>query len=356
MGVAGYKCGLGIRFALGLLMLIALADFAQAETDATVDQTETQCTVSNTRTDIRPDPIGTPTIVRTGIRAVDIREINDVDQTITIDLAIRRVWTDQRLSHLEGCRLPRDSIWFPEFILTNSGRIFERWPSKVSIGPGGTITHLQRISGTIASYHSLHDFPFDNQSISIHLMPLEHDPGNVRLALDEEFTGIGQPLNISDWVIEGYDASIVETELLAFGETRASLEFSVNATRIRAFWLWKVILPLSLIVFMSWCVFWIDPVRFGSQIGLSATSMLTIIAFIFATTNMLPPLGYFTRLDVFIAGATVTVFLALLVSLATSYFVSIDKREKATRLDGICRFVFPIAFAAFAAVVFLPVI
>lgn len=356
MSIVKFASGLGLKLIVALIFLALHNGSALSETGTAADQTATPCTASNTRTDIRPDPIGTPTIVRTGIRAVDIREINDVDQTITIDLAIRRVWTDQRLSHLEGCRMPSDSIWFPEFILTNSGRIFERWPSKVSIGPGGKATHLQRVSGTISSYHSLHDFPFDHQSISIYVMPLEHDPSGVKLVLDEAFTGIGPMLNISDWTIEGFDASIVETELLAFGETRASFEFSVNATRIRAFWLWKIILPLSLIVFMSWCVFWIDPVRYGSQIGLSATSMLTIIAFIFATTNMLPALGYFTRLDIFIAGATVSVFLALLVSLTTSYLVSIDNGEKATRIDGICRLAFPVLFTVFAAIVFLPVI
>lgn len=336
--------------AFATLLLVALSGVANAQTEATV------CTAPTLRTDVRPDPAGVPTIVRTGIRAVDIREIDDVDQTITIDLAIRRVWKDQRLSHLEGCRLQAGAIWFPNLILTNSGRLFERWPDKVTIGADGQATHLQRVSGTIASYHSLHDFPFDKQSIRIHLMPLVHDPTEVTLMLDEEFTGIGQMLNISDWSITGFDASIAETDLLAFAEKRTSIVFSVNAERIRVLWLWKVILPLSLIVFMSWCVFWIDPERFGSQIGLSATSMLTIIAFIFATTNMLPALGYFTRLDAFIAGATVLVFLSLLVSLTTSYLVGVDARQRAKRIDRICRILFPIAFATFAAIVFVPVL
>ncbi len=340
--------------AYSALLLVALSGVATAEPEA--NTTDTVCTVPTLRTDVRPDPVGVPTNVRVGIRAVDVREIDDVDQTITIDLAIRRVWTDPRLSHLEGCRLQTESIWFPELILANSGRLFERWGDRVTIKADGEATHLQRVSGTIASYHSLHDFPFDHQSIEIHIMPLEHDPTQVTLMIDEEFTGIGQRLNISDWSITGYGVRIAESHLLAFAQTRASIAFSVNATRIRAFWLWKVILPLSLIVFMSWCVFWIDPERYGSQIGLSATSMLTIIAFIFATTNMLPALGYFTRLDAFIAGATVLVFLSLIVSLTTSYLVGVDERGRAKRLDRICRIVFPIAFAAFAAIVFLPVL
>jgi hypothetical protein len=100
---------------------------------------------------------------------------------------------------------------------------------------------------------------------------------------------------------------------------------------------------------MSWCVFWLDPGKFGTQIGLSATAMLTLIAFIFATTNMVPRLGHFTLLDLFIVGSTILVFLALIESLATSHLVSRDKVATATRIDHVCRVLFPLTFAVFAA-------
>ena len=72
--------------------------------------------------------------------------------------------------------------------------------------------------------------------------------------------------------------------------------------------------------------------------------MLTLIAFIFATTEMVPKLGYLTLLDRFIAGSTILVFLALLESLTTIYLVSQEKKELAMRIDNISRFVFPITF------------
>ncbi len=102
---------------------------------------------------------------------------------------------------------------------------------------------------------------------------------------------------------------------------------------------------------MTSAVFSIDPAQFGPQIGLSATSMLTLIAFIFATTNMVPKIGYFTILDHFIAGSTILVFLALIQSLTTSYLVSKGHVELATRGDRICRFAFPLVFVALVAVV-----
>ena len=333
-----------------LLFFVTSAAYAQTDAERT-PPTET-CSAPQMRTHIRPDSEGSPTVVKTGVRVIDIREINDVDQTITVDLAMRRVWTDHRLDGLQGCRLPIADVWFPELILVNSGRLFERWPETVVVGADGEVTYMQRVSGSLASYHTLHDFPFDTQSIDIGFLVLDYDPSEVVLEMDESFLGISAITNISDWTINGVEAKLADFESQGFNENRMRLDVTISAERIRAFYVWKVILPISLIVFMSWSVFWIDPALYGPQIGLSATSMLTIIAFIFATTNMLPPLGYFTLLDVFIGGATILVFLALLVSLTTTYFNSIKYAESAKQLDRICRVVFPIAYIGFSYAVF----
>ncbi|MEL7527287.1 MAG: hypothetical protein AAFN16_16025 [Pseudomonadota bacterium] len=342
-----------------LLFLLVLASTAQSQTRHENPSTSTghSCAVPDMRTHIRPAPDGMPTVIRTGVRVIDIREINDVDQTITIDLAIRRSWQDDRLAGLEGCKLELGSVWFPELVLLNSGRLFERWPETVTIGPGGAVTYLQRISGTLASYHALRDFPFDFQSIDLSFILLDYDPGNALIELDTDFVGIYDRLNISDWRIKGVAAQIDDGFIAdAFDEARTKLVLTIDAERIRAFYVWKIILPISLIVFMSWSVFWIDPAQYGPQIGLSATSMLTIIAFIFAATNMLPPLGYFTLMDFFIGGATIFVFLALLVSLTTTYLNTIEFREGAKILDKACRFVFPLAYVAFNWFVFRSVL
>ena len=134
---------------------------------------------------------------------------------------------------------------------------------------------------------------------------------------------------------------------------QSRFEFHIPAERIRSYYLWKVIMPLCLIVAMSWCVFWINPAQYGPQIGLSATSMLTLIAFIFATTNMVPRLGYLTLLDRFIVGSTILVFLALFESLATVYLVSIKKEALALRIDKLSRLIFPLAFGVLIVIVLI---
>ncbi len=282
-----------------------------------------------------------------GLRVIDVREINDVDQTITVDFALRLRWEDQRLAPYAGCRLPVDKIWFPELVLINSGRVFNRWPELVSVDEGGAVTYLQRQSGTLSSYHQLLEFPFDQQFIDVTLFPLDWSEDKVLLKKDQSFEGIFDTLSISDWKIVNVSSAVETFAPKSFSTLRSSYRFTIEAERYVSYYFWKIILPVCLIVVMSWSVFWIEAREFGTQLGLSATSVLTMIAFIFATTNMLPRLGYFTLLDKFIAGATVMVFLALLQSLCTGYIATRGNDASAQRIDRSSRVVFPVTFLLF---------
>ena len=302
------------------------------------------CPAPNIRTYVRPNANGQPIKVTVGIRMIDLMEINDIKQTLAGDFGVVLSWVDPRLSQLEGCEVSIDDIWSPGLVFLNSGRKFTSRPKEVDVGPGGQVTYLQRYSGTFATYHILSDFPFDKQTFRISLLSFEWPEKDVQLVVDEKVTGQRKRLNISDWTIKGVEATIDRRYNPGLERFNSRYDFDISAERIKAYYLWKIILPLCLIVAMSWCVFWINPAQYGPQIGLSATSMLTLIAFIFATTNMVPRLGYLTLLDRFIVFSTILVFLALVESLTTIYLVSKEKKELALRIDNISRFVFPITF------------
>jgi hypothetical protein len=98
------------------------------------------CPAPNVRTDVRPNAGGPPTTVSVGIRVIDLMEINDIDQMLTGDLAVRLRWIDPRLTHLAGCEVPLDDIWSPGLVFVNSGRQFPSRPKEVGIGPDGQVT------------------------------------------------------------------------------------------------------------------------------------------------------------------------------------------------------------------------
>ncbi len=283
---------------------------------------------------------------------IDLTDIDDVNKTLTGDFGVFLTWTDPRLADLKGCEASLDDIWSPGIAFVNSGRMFTSRPREADIGTGGSVRYIQRYYGTLATYHNLRKFPLDKQIFRVSLFPLEYGEKDVQLVVDEKVSGRRDLLNISDWTVGSVKGKIRRRYVEATDSFASVYDFEIPANRQRHFYVWKIIVPLCLIVFMSWTVFWINPAQFGPQIGLSATSMLTLIAFQFATTNMVPELSFFTTLDEFIAGSTLLVFLALVQSLTTSYLVSQERQQLALRVDRMCRLVFPLGFAVLILVVF----
>lgn len=335
----------GFFVGAALLSMVSVGIIHASDTD--------RCSTPDVRNDLRPGAGGPPTKVSVGIRLVDLTEINDVRQTLTGDFVVLLTWTDPQLAHLTGCEIPLDEIWSPGIRFINSGRMFPDRPKEVGIGPDGSVLYVQRYYGTLATYHNLHNFPFDKQIFRISLFSLEYGEDEVQLVVDEKVTGRYKRLNISNWTINWVKGGIEREYSYAYDQFHSLYDFYISAQRVTSYYVWKVILPLCLIVAMSWAVFWINPAQFGPQIGLSATSMLTLIAFLFASGKMLPELSYFTQLDYFIIGSTILVFLALVQSLTTTYLFSKGKQEVGVRIDRASRVVFPLAFVVMMAFSFL---
>ncbi len=141
---------------------------------------------------------------------------------------------------------------------------------------------------------------------------------------------------------------------MAPGLQYSSYAFEFTAPRNVQHYILKVILPLVLIVIMSWAVFWIDPINASSQVSIAMTSMLTLIAYRFAIDSQLPLLPYMTRLDVFILTSTLLVFFSLIEVVVTIILDNGQKKKRAKRIDSFCRAVFPAVFLLASIVIFLP--
>lgn len=117
--------------------------------------------------------------------------------------------------------------------------------------------------------------------------------------------------------------------------------FSFRAERREEYLIFQVIVPLVLIVAMSWIVFWIDPKESGTRISVAITTMLTLIAYRFAVGTDLPKVDYMTRLDFFILGSTVLIYATLLQAVITTSMAKSGKLFEAREVDVWCRWLFP---------------
>ncbi len=293
----------------------------------------------------RPEPDAGPTKVFVGLYVLDISKINDVDQSMTADFALRVRWRDPRLAtDKPGVRtFEVQDIWTPRLTVVNSRRLWKTWPDTVDVDQDGNVQFRQRFFGTLTARLDLHDFPFDRNTVTIELLTAGATPDEVALVLDESVTGRASDFSLVDAAI-GPGTVTTGTYFFAPGNVDLpSLTYSFEVRRYAAYYLWKIILPLTIIVFMSWLVFWIDPKQFGPQVGLAATAVLTLIAYRFLLGSLVPRISYLTRLDIFIMGATVLVFLGM-VEAVTSARIAQKNEKRARRLDRLSRVVFPSAF------------
>jgi hypothetical protein len=213
----------------------------------------------------------------------------------------------------------------------------------VTIDTEGNVTYFQRYYGELSFEHDLRDFPLDSHMLPIELISRGYSPKEVALVAGE-LVDQGETFSIVDWEV-GHGAprsgtvyiKPVDRHLTAF-------YYEIPARRYAAFYIWKVVVPLSLIVFMSWAVFLIEPSQAGPQIGISTASVLTLILFQFHLSKLVPSVPYFTRADHFSTGAMLLVFMALAEAVLSNALIRLSPNSLALRMDRWSRLLFPTAF------------
>jgi hypothetical protein len=155
--------------------------------------------------------------------------------------------------------------------------------------------------------------------------------------------GIARELSLPDWKMLSYE--VLPLVYNPIEEIQApGFAFRFEAERYRAYYLWQVLLPLAVVVAMSWGAFWVKRDQVGVRLGVATSSILTLIAHRFVLASLLPRLPYMTRMDYFTVGSTLLVFLALVAVVSTSYLSGNRREAPARRVDLCARFAFPTAF------------
>ncbi|MDH3643134.1 MAG: hypothetical protein OES38_13620, partial [Gammaproteobacteria bacterium] len=287
---------------------------------------------------------GEPTEVAVGLVVTDVVAISDLDQSVTLDVLLQLRWQDRRLLESSGCRFELQDLWNPEIQLINSAQLDSARTLELTVEPGGWVQGNVRHRGTVSNPHRMDEFPFDSHDIKLEFMPLRYSNEEVRFEVAEDRTALRPVLTIPDWQIGEPGARVADVAFPQLGRTVSVYEFNLAAARRAEYYLYKVILPLTMIVVMSWGIFWIDPNQLGPQISLASMSMLTLIAFQFTLNAIQPRVGYFTAMDQFTMSSSVLVFLALVEAVVSGRLAQLNKLDAARAADRASRWGFPLAY------------
>lgn len=294
----------------------------------------------------RPDDKGVPTKVFVSFYVIDIERIDSKEQSFTLDIVIRLKWNDPRITEVNG-PIPLSTIWQPNVQIYNLRNVDNRLPEEVRVLEDGMVQYTQRYYATLTSHLDFKDFPFDVQLLPVSLLSFGFTPEEVDLVF--ESAGGEKKFSISNWSIERIGAKESDYAANLFDDSseeiiRPRMDYEFKATRYLDFYRWKVLAPLMVILFLSWAVFWIDPSQVGAQIGVSGTSILALIAFLFKLDNDLPPVSYLTHMDHFIFTTLVLVFVSYLEALVSTTYAVKGNKKFADRLDYTFRIGYPIVF------------
>lgn len=341
-----------VRTAALLLMALVVA----APGAARGDETEASEPVASPLLE-RPDGARGPTRVAVALWLVDVERVDSATQSFTANVLVSLRWRDRRLADPDA---PQErtydltEVWSPGLMFANAGvTVRPTLPEVVHVDPDGVVTYRQRMVGTFLQPLLLRDFPFDRQVLRLHLVSPTSRASELELVADETWTdtglkdavGLAPELSLPDWRVVDWRAGEADYELTPRWRA-AGYEVELTVARAARYYVLKVLLPLLLIVLMSWSVFWLDPATStGIQIGVSTTSMLTLIAYRFTIDTHVPRVPYLTRLDAFVLVSTVLVFLTLVVTIVTARLHLHGRDAAAKALDRACRYAFPLLLA-----------
>lgn len=306
----------------------------------------------------RPGEGGAPLEVSLGVFVMDINEIDDVGQRFNVDMFVNGSWQDPRLALPEGERsgqirtMPLDQIWTPRGLVVNDRGLTAQLPLVASVDATGNVIYRQRFSGELAADLTFSDFPFDKQRLPIFIVSYQYSPDELSFTVNSRTGANMESFSAEGWRFESFGAESGVFELPATGISRPRLTVFIDAARDSQYYVYTLFLPMSLIVFMAWTAFWIQPNVVPPRIAISTGSIFSLIAFGFSIRLSLPRVSYITRADIFLLGCMFLVFVALGIAVMGSRWAGADKMDQALRLNAATRWIYLLLFGLVGAVTF----
>jgi hypothetical protein len=211
-----------------------------------------------------------------------------------------------------------------------------------------------RFRGTFHAQFNLKKYPFDSQVLPI---IFEHTDLNSSemIFVPEKTRGkrkefyLNNNVNLSNWEIKEIQISVKNNKYATdFGYPTSKdsfysrYYFSVRVKRIIFPYLMKFVLPLLIIVLMSFLVFFINAKEFEAQTGITVTSLLSAVALHITNADQLPQVGYLVGSDKFFILAYILIFFTLVETVMCNNMAKKGNTEGARKLDQWSIFIFPL--------------
>jgi hypothetical protein len=287
--------------------------------------------------------------VDVALAITNLAEVDEAHEQFRVSGLTFASWDDARLAFNprpgEQTRFYRqDQIWTPGFHMLNAIEP-KAGLATIRVSPNGRVRYAERFAVTLSTKFYLQKFPFDSQNLDIVISPFASGAIRIDMKTDKEMTRLvpGRFLELEQWKLRGI-TGLEQTTSIGDTFQFEQIEFRLFAYRRAAFYVWTIILPLIVMLIVSWSVLWIAPANFAQQLGIVMPTFLSVIAFSYAMAFTLPRVPYLTFINAFFLSVYLFVFLSVLETVAIYAISSSGREQRAIRLHGQSRWIFPCTY------------
>ncbi|HVC08391.1 MAG TPA: hypothetical protein VNH15_00445 [Elusimicrobiota bacterium] len=245
--------------------------------------------------------------VKVGVYVTDLVGVDEVGETFRVRGYLYEQWKDSRLKYAPRGAKDTDrlcdpeKIWTPNIVMANAVNGLFKLGTNIRRHPDGTVVFWEDFEDDLTMQMTFHRFPFDEQVLPVVLQPFLDERDAVALVPDAGQTGINsQPWALlAQWKMLGMRAVPAESVLGGKGGSIPEIDFNMVIKRRYGYYIWKVFLPLFIMVIVSYCALWIKETDTAAQFSVALSAALTMIAFLFVISGSLPHLPYLTYIDAF---------------------------------------------------------
>lgn len=214
-------------------------------------------------------------------------------------------------------------------------------PAPEDLG-GGALYQIYHVHGRFQTPFDLHDYPFDRQTVRIELEESESLVDELTYAWDIDGETLHPGLTIPGWTVESSRAEVAgATYPTNFGDTRnrgahdrySRFTYLLSVERPIVGYLVKTILPITVVMLITFVCFFIELRYFEGRIGLAITGLISAVALQLTSGSELPDVGYMVLLDKIYNLSYFVIFIALAESVLAVRLSDSGHVELAKRLD-----------------------
>ncbi|MDG2306891.1 MAG: hypothetical protein P8R42_20050 [Candidatus Binatia bacterium] len=311
-----------------------------------------------------------PVIVNVGFYLSDISDVDEEQETIQFEGIVTMRWKDPRQAFDSDETGYREKFyqgnyqffevfdgWWPQLILANEAGRYERQGLMLRIEDDGSMTYVEEIDAIAEARMDLRRLPFDDQDLYARFEVLGFDSSMVVLREDPSTTGKWEDddhwIHVPQWRPPVVSAA-VDAYLPAYGgNTKAPTSvyiFNIEMHRNPGYLMRLVLFPLTMLVVLSWSVFWMSRSTLGDRMDISFIGILTIVAYQITISGLMPKISYATILSTYLLISFITICASVIVNLAVGWIDQLGDYALGDRVDLHCRWIFPLGYVSAIAV------